>query len=76
MRGAEDGSEPPLLQFSMIERQIDSPMPRPEGLVGEEGREKLVHVLRLDADTGVRDRDEHMTGFVLAIESATCGAGR
>jgi hypothetical protein len=28
-------------------------------------RVKLVHVLRLDADTGVRNRDEHMTGFVL-----------
>jgi hypothetical protein len=49
----------------MIERQIESPIPIPVGLVGEEGVEESVGVLARDPDAVIRHTCEHLVCIVL-----------
>jgi hypothetical protein len=46
----------------MIERQIDSPMPTPSGLVVTKVSNSRLW-LSVDADAGVLHRDQHLVGF-------------
>lgn len=50
--------------FSMIERQIDSPMPIPLGLVVKKALKSCVALLRVDANARVLDRDKHLATVV------------
>ena len=49
---------------STIERQIDNPMPRPLGLVVKNALKSCFEFFRIDADTGILDRHEHLVGIV------------
>ena len=64
----------------MIERQIDSPIPMPLGLVVKKALKRRLDVLRLDADAGVLNLDQHLLVLVPARSdhqlAGTVGDGR